>query len=597
MTTTRPTLQGSFGMVASTHWLASAVGMGLLERGHTAVDAAAAAGFTLQVAEPHLNGPGGDLPLILARPGAEPVVLCAQGVAPQAATAAHYRDLGLELIPGSGPLAAVVPGATPGWLTLVRDHGTASLRDVTEAAIHYAERGVPLLPQIAATIDRVAPLFRDDWTTSAATYLGDARTPGGLLRNPVWAGVLRRLVTEAEAASSDREAQLEQALRSWSGGFVAEAIEAFARLPFRDSSGERHAGLLTGADLAAWTPTYEPPATLDFAGWTVCKTAAWGQGPVLLQQLALLDGLAPGTDLVSGDGELVHRVVEGAKLAFADREAWYGDAADVPLAALLSPAYTDGRRVLIGERADGELRPGAPDGRAPRLPGVLGSAGTHGTADVTTAEPTVSGADAPGVQPSGQTRGDTCHVDVVDRWGTMVSATPSGGWLQSSPVVEGLGFPLGSRLQMAWLEQGLPNSLTPGRRPRTTLSPSVALRDGRPALAFGTPGGDQQDQWQLGFLLHHVVGGLDLQEAIEAPAFHTTHVPSSFYPHEAFPRQVVVEDRVGADVIAGLRARGHEVVVAGPWTLGRLSAVSRDPDGVLRAGANPRGGQGYAVGR
>ena len=582
-------------MVASTHWLASAVGMGLLERGHTAADAAAAAGFTLQVAEPHLNGPGGDLPLILARQDGAPTVLCAQGVAPVAATAAHYRDLGLDLVPGSGPLAATVPGATPGWLTLVRDHGSATLRDVTEAAIHYAERGVPLLPQIAATIERVAPLFRDDWTTSAATFLDGGKLPTGRLRNPVWAGVLRRLVTEAEAASADREAQLEHALRSWSEGFVAQAIEEFSRRPFRDSSGGRHAGLLTGADLAGWRATYEAPATIDFAGWTVCKTAAWGQGPVLLQQLAMLDG----TDQIPGTAEYVHRVVEVAKLAFADREAWYGDAADVPLAALLSADYTAARRALIGDSADGDLRPGSPDGRAPRLPEVMGSAPGRERGDVTTAEPTVSGADAPApsTSASGQHRGDTCHVDVVDRWGTMVSATPSGGWLQSSPVVEGLGFPLGSRLQMAWLEQGLPNSLTPGRRPRTTLSPSLALRDGRPALAFGTPGGDQQDQWQLGFLLQHVLGGLDLQQAIEAPAFHTTHVPSSFYPRESHPRQVVVEDRLGADVVTELRRRGHEVVVAGPWTLGRLSAVSRDEDGVLRAAANPRGGQGYAAGR
>jgi gamma-glutamyltranspeptidase/glutathione hydrolase len=180
----------------------------------------------------------------------------------------------------------------------------------------------------------------------------------------------------------------------------------------------------------------------------------------------------------------------------------------------------------------------------------------------------------------------------------MIAAMPSGGWLQSSPVIPTLGFALGTRLQMAWLEQGLPNSLTPGRRPRTTLSPTLALRDGEPVLAFGSPGGDQQDQWQLSFLLHHVLGGADLQASIDAPTFHTTHFPGSFYPREAQPGQLVVEERLGEKAIAALRARGHDVVVADPWALGRMCAVGRaDDQGWLRAAANPRGMQGYAVGR
>jgi gamma-glutamyltranspeptidase / glutathione hydrolase len=195
------------------------------------------------------------------------------------------------------------------------------------------------------------------------------------------------------------------------------------------------------------------------------------------------------------------------------------------------------------------------------------------------------------------TRGDTCHLDVVDRWGTMVSATPSGGWLQSSPVIPALGFPLGSRLQMCWLEEGLPASLVPGRRPRTTLSPTLVYRDAAPVLACGTPGGDQQDQWQLGLLLAHLVRGLPLQEAIEAPKWHSNAVPSSFHPRDVHPGELVVEARFGEAVVAGLRKRGHRVVVADGWSLGRLSAVSRDPGrGRLGAAADPRG-QGYAIGR
>ena len=459
MFTTRPELQGSLGMVSSTHWLASTAGMALLEAGGNAFDAAVAAGFTLEVVEPHLNGPGGDLPLIFAGPAQPPTVLCAQGTAPAAASIRHYRDLGLDLVPGSGLLAAVIPGAVPGWLTLLRDRGTATLRQVTDAAIHYAQQGLPVLPQLAATIASIAGLFRREWPTSAAAYLpaGVAPAPGSWLRNLAWAATLQRLVSEAEAAGGDRDGEIEHALRSWSSGFVAEAIDVFVQQPLWDSSGERHAGVLTAADMAAWQPSYEPPATLDFHGWTVCKTGPWGQGPVLLQQLALLDGF----ELRPGSAEFVHTVIESAKLAFADREAWYGDAADVPLDALLSADYVAQRRTLIGDEADDELRPGCPDGRQPRLPDLVATAPQRRSADLSTAEPTMSG--------TGETRGDTCHVSVADRWGNLVAATPSGGWLHSSPVVAGLGFPLGSRLQMAWLQEGLPNSLTPGRRPRTTL--------------------------------------------------------------------------------------------------------------------------------
>jgi len=198
----------------------------------------------------------------------------------------------------------------------------------------------------------------------------------------------------------------------------------------------------------------------------------------------------------------------------------------------------------------------------------------------------------------GATRGDTCHLDVADRWGNLVSATPSGGWLQSSPVIPALGFPLGTRSQMFYLEPGLPNSMRPGVRPRTTLSPSLALRDGEPWLAFGTPGGDQQDQWQLAFFAALVSGGTgaNLQAAIDAPMFHTNHFPSSFYPREAHPGELLVEDRLPVEVLAELRGRGHRVSTSGSWTLGRLSAVAREGR-VLKAAANPRGAQGYAVGR
>ncbi|HEX2772054.1 MAG TPA: gamma-glutamyltransferase family protein [Micromonosporaceae bacterium] len=591
-TPTRPELAGTFGMVASTHWLASAAGMAELEAGGNAFDAVVAAGFVLQVVEPHLNGTGGEVPVIFARPGDEPTVLCGQGPAPAAATIAHFRDLGYRLIPGAGPLAAAVPGAVEAWLTLLRDHGTRRLAQVLSYAVGYAERGHPLLPRVVTTIARVADLFRQDWTTSADVYLPGGAPPrsGALFANPALARTYRRLIAAEAAAPGGRENGLDAARAAWREGFVAEAIDAFARRPFRHPDGGRHPGLVTGADLASFTATYERPAVHPFRDVQVCKTAAWGQGPVLLQQLALLNGFDDAA-LDTGTAIGVHHVVEAAKLAFADREAWYGDAMEPPLASLLAPHYTSRRRRLIGGRASRELRPGDPEGRLARLPHHLSTAGSGpASLDGALGEPTV--------QPSGLTAGDTCHVDVVDRWGNMVSATPSGGWLQSSPVIPDLGFPLGSRLQMCWLEEGLPASLVPGRRPRTTLSPTLVLRDGVAVLACGTPGGDQQDQWQTAFLLAHLVGGLDLQSAVEAPAWHTMAVPSSFHPRQARPGEIVVEGRIGRDVLAALARRGHEIVVAGDWELGRLSAVSRDPgSGLLRAAADPRSRQGYVAGR
>ncbi|MGX1914980.1 gamma-glutamyltransferase family protein [Streptomyces phaeochromogenes] len=668
MFTTRPTLQGTFGMVSSTHWLASQSAMAVLEDGGNAYDAAVAAGFVLHVVEPHLNGPAGEVPIILAPAGGEVRVLCGQGVAPAAATIAHYRGLGLDLVPGTGPLAASVPGAFDAWMLLLRDHGTKSLADVLKYAIGYAEDGHAPVERVGETVETVRELFETEWTSSADVYLPDGRSPrpGELFRNPALAATWRRLVAEAtEEAGARREAdagrepggrqepgvrgggeriaEIEAARRIWREGFIAEALVRQAARPTMDTSCERHSGTLTAADLAGWSASYEAPATYDWRGWTLCKAGPWSQGPVLLQQLALLPPELPRY----GSAEYVHLLIEGCKLAMADREAWYGDVGEVPLEELLSAEYNAGRRALVGEKASYELRPGSPGGRAPRLSGHArvvaagedgfdalgvpgageptvaragGAAGVGasragagragaGRAGAGLGEPTVVERPAsplpgePDVSADGATRGDTCHLDIVDRWGNMVAATPSGGWLQSNPVVPELGFPLGTRLQMAWLDEGLPNSLTPGRRPRTTLTPSLALRDGVPVMAFGTPGGDQQDQWQLHFFLAvalraEVRGGLDLQGAIDAPNWHNDSFPGSFYPRGMRPGSVTVESRTDPDVVEELRRRGHDVQVGDAWSEGRLCAVARDPrTGVLSAAANPRGMQGYAVGR
>ncbi|MET7454614.1 gamma-glutamyltransferase [Streptomyces sp. NPDC005574] len=640
MFTTRPTLQGTFGMVSSTHWLASQSAMAVLESGGNAYDAAVAGAFVLHVVEPHLNGPAGEVPILLAPAGGEVRVLCGQGVAPAGATPAHYRGLGLELVPGTGPLAAAVPGAFDAWMLLLRDHGTKRLADVLAYAVGYAEHGHAPVENIGATVETVRELFETEWTSSAEVYLpgGSAPRPGRLLRNPALAATWRRLLAEV-AGAGDRVAQIEAAREVWRTGFIAEALVRQAGRPTLDTSGERHTGTLTAADLAGWSATYEEPATYDWNGWRVCKAGPWSQGPVLLQQLALLPHELPRY----GSADYVHLLIEGCKLAMADREAWYGDAAEVPLRELLSARYNAARRELVGDKASYELRPGTPGGRTPRLCAYARGAGgdalgqyppgsgeptvavvgepaharaggpTAGWAAGSTAgwagEPTVAKPPTsavpgePEISPDGTSRGDTCHLDVVDRWGNMVAATPSGGWLQSNPVVPELGFPLGTRLQMTWLEQGLPNSLTPGRRPRTTLTPSIALRDGAPVLAFGTPGGDQQDQWQLHFFLAvalrgQVRGGLDLQGAIDAPNWHNDSFPGSFFPRGTRPGSVTVESRTDPAVVTELRRRGHDVTVGAAWSEGRLCAVARDPEtGILSAAANPRGMQGYAVGR
>lgn len=597
--TTRPDLTGTFGMVASTHWLASASGMAILEEGGNAFDAAIAAGLVLHVVEPHLNGLGGDMPLVLRQADGTPAVVCGQGVAPAGATIEAYRDLGVDLIPGTGHLAAVVPGAFGAWMHLLATRGTLPLARLARFAIGYARDGHPLLASAARTILTMAPMFAEHWPTSAAIYLEgqDAPRPGTLLRNPALADTLERLVAAANAAGRDVAAQAEAARAAFYEGFVAEGIEAFASQPVYDGAGH-HRSFLTGADLASWRASEEAPAEGRLGSHTILKPGLWSQGPMLLQQLAVLEE-AGGATAQAWAGEVdpatVHLALEATKLALADREAWYGAGSPVGVHDLLAPNYLRERAALLGARASAELRAGSPGGRTVRLADhvwrAMTTSGTWpgGMADSRPGEgePTVP------TTP----RGDTCHLDIVDRWGNAVAATPSGGWLQSSPVIPGLGFALPTRAQMFWLEPGLPASLVRGARPRTTLSPGIAVGDDGSVLAFGTPGGDQQDQWTVPFLLRHLVGGQGAQAAIDAPTWHAMHVPSSFFPRAADPGAVRLESRVGERVLADLSERGHRVQVAGAWELGRISVAGIRADGLRHAAANPRGMQGYAIGR
>jgi len=610
--TTRPVISGTFGVVSSTHWVASQVGMSILEKGGNAFDAAVAAGLTLQVVEPHMNGLGGDAVAAFQAKGGKPQILCGQAPAPAGATIAHYKSEGLDLVPGTGFLAAVIPGAFDCWMLMLRDHGTMTLAEVMTPAIGYARDGYPLVHGVCGTISGVAPLFRDEWKTSAALYLpnGEVPKPGELFVNPELAQTYTRILKEASAAGADRERQIEAARAAYYKGFVAEAIEKYCTTTaVMDATGQRRKGVLKASDLAGWQATYEEPATYEYHGLTVCKAGPWSQGPVLLQLLALLKGFdVPSMDTLGPD--FVHLLVEAKKLAYADRDAWYGDPdfVDVPMKTLLSDAYNAERRKLIGDTASLDLRPGSPDGRKPQMPQLRKVGGpVAGVGEPTRVErETQESYDRSGGAAAlaarsraarGPAEGDTCHLDVMDRHGNTVAVTPSGGWLQSSPVIPGLGFCLGTRAQMFWLQEDVPSALKPGRRPRTTLTPSLALdRNGEAVLAFGSPGGDNQDQWIAQFFLRHVDHKLDLQASIDAPQLQTDHWPNSFYPRQAAPGKVILEKRFPEATVAELKKRGHDVQLAEPWSLGRNCAARRDGK-IMRAAATPRLQQAYAVGR
>jgi gamma-glutamyltranspeptidase/glutathione hydrolase len=591
----RPELLGTAGAISSTHWLASAAGMAMFERGGNAFDAATAAALVLQVIAPHLNGLGGDVPIIVhhGRTGQVKIV-CGQGPMPGAATIEHFRALGLAAIPGSGLLAACVPGVFGAWMRVLQAYGRLRLAEVVGPAIGYAEGGYPLPARAAGVIEALAPLFRNEWSESGRTYLehGAAPAAGARVRNPALANTFLRLVAQACALTADRDGQIEAAVAAFYQGFVADAIDRFVRTAAPlDATGRRNRGLLTGHDLASWRAGIEDPVTLDYRGYQVHKPGPWSQGPVFLQQLALLEGF----DLAAmgeGSADYIHTVVEVAKLAFADREAWYGDPAhgDVPIDALRDRRYTEARRALIGPMASGVLRPGTIGG----VPGWIPPLPVTGPASRTPAWRAQLDSGLPGVLRLTEARGDTCCVTASDVDGNLVVATPSGGWLKSSPVVPGLGFPLGTRGQMAWLTPGHANSLAPGKRPRTTPSPTLVVREGRPYLAFGTPGGDRQDQWALRFFLQHVEHGLSVQAAAEALTFHTDHLVTSFMPRRVHPRSLVIEHGVDPAVLAELRRRGHEIAEVDACSLGMVCATGLAAGGVIAA-ASQRGGEAYAV--
>ena len=583
--TTRPEIRGRFGVVTCTHWIASAAGMNMLECGGNAFDAAAAIAFALQVVEPHLNGPGGEAPIIFYDAKSEDVkVICGHGPAPAAATFKHFRDIDVSVVPGSGLLPGCVPGAFDAWMTLLRDYGTKSVRDVLTRAIDLARNGYPILPRIPPLLEMLRELFETEWTTSAEIYLKNGEIPrlGSLFVNPLIADTYERIIMEAESVRGNRECQIEKARETFYKGFVAEEIDRFYRTEVLDTTGQRQRGLLTGEDMANWQAPVEDPLTYDYHGYQVCKPQSWSQAPVFLQQLALLKNFDLGLMEPNGP-DFIHTVVECTKLAMADREKFYGDPAfvDVPFDMLLSDGYNDQRRKLVNGDASFELRPGdVDDFGGPTFFKTLADVGF-------------------GLDTSSH-KGDTCHLDTIDQYGNMVASTPSGGWFRSSPCVPNLGFPVGTRGEMFWVMEGMedhPNAISPGKRSRTSLSPTIALKDGKPALAFGTPGGDRQDQWGMNFFLRRVHFGMNLQQAIDYPNFSTKHAPSSFYPRLSQPGNLTLEARMPEETIKELEKRGHDVKMTGPWSQSRGVAAGIDQEeGVLLGAASPRSIQSYAIG-
>ena len=561
--------------------------MAMLDRGGNAFDAAVAGGLVLQVVEPHLNGPGGDVPIIFYQSSTSQVkVICGQGPLPARANIDDLVDSGLTQVPGTGVLPMCVPGAFGAWMMLLEEYGSLDLETVMAPAIAYAQDGFRLLDRAAMTIDANRELFLNHWKSSAEVYLlASGATPkgGGIWKNSLLANTYSRILDESKRTSTKRESQIARAREIFYSGFVAEAIDSFvANNEVMDDSGDRHRGYLSGEDMARWSPSLEDPISINYQGYEVFKTGPWGQGPVFLQQLRLLEGF----DISAMDprsADFVHLVIEAAKLSFADRDAYYGDPnyVEVPLETLLSKQYADSRRKLISKEASLELRPGSIDGKTPWYPSnqLIGVGVLQG---------------GTGAPPDPISK-DTCQIDVVDRYGNMVSATPSGGWLHGGPCIPGLGFSLSTRGQMFWLDPDSPTSYVGGRRPRTTLSPTIALGGSKGDLAFGTPGGDQQDQWTLSFFLRKVHFNMNLQEAIDAPTFHTSHFPSSFYPREAHTRRVDVEARFGTEQIDRLREMGHDVHVAEGWGLGRVCAVGRVGQELI-AGSDPRQDQAYSTG-
>jgi gamma-glutamyltranspeptidase/glutathione hydrolase len=552
--TFHPRLMGTRGAVASNSNLSADAGADVLKAGGNAIDAAVAASFVEGVVNPQMHTIGGECPLLVRLAG-ESRVIAVNGnmAAPAKATPEAFRARGLADIPDSGILAAGVPAAFGALVTALQKWGTMPLSAVIAPAIRFAKEGFPLSEglrnQHKYGIVPMRPRFEAEWPGSAQLYLPGGRAPevGERFRNPALSRVLEYLAAEKDP------------LAAFYKGDVAAGIARYSK---------EKDGLLAREDLAAFETRIEAPASVRLGDTELFKTGFWSQGPAELQTLALmwqfdLEKIGFGTP------DYCHLLVEAMKLAYADREQYYGDPSRsmVPAEILLSPEYTRQRAALIDMRhASRELRPGDARRNAALLP------------------------EDEKLTPKDWGPG-TVHVDAVDAKGNMASFTPSGAWISSAEVMPELGFPLSVRMMTFYLAPAHhPNVVAPGKRPRTTLTPSMAFRNGKPWMAFGTMGGDNQGQWLLQFYLCRAAFGMSIPEAIEAPRLSSEHTPGFFAPHASEPNRVRIEPRFGAKVLEELRRRGHDLDVAPDWTEGFVSCAAYDEDsGLIEAGCDPRG--------
>ena len=579
---TRPYVMGTRGVVVSGHHKASDAGLDMLKAGGNAIDAGVATVFAQAVTEFDRFGLGGEVPILIhsAEEG-RVVAVNGQGQAPRKATIEWFRNNGIEAIPGDCFLPAPVPAVVGSLILALEEFGTMTLEQVLAPAIRLADEGFAVFPSFRENLGRVANRMKSQWPSSAAVFLPGGKLPdvGHVLVQKDLARTLRRLVeAEKAAAGRGRGAGLRAAHDLFYKGELAAEIVAFQK-GFRctDSNGFESSGLLETEDFAAFRPAVEPPAQASYRGVEVYKVGFWSQGPVLLQSLNILEGYDVAR-LGHNSPEYIHLVAEAMKLAFADREWYYADPdfVGVPDQGLLSKDYAAERRKLIDlEKPSLQLRPGNP------YP-------FH--------RETLAHALVPETVPFRPDPPGTTGTRVADAAGNVFSATPSGGWFTASPIVEGLGFVLGTRGQSFFLDETRSNSLEPGKRPRTTLTPTLALKDGRPFMAWGTPGGDAQDQVNLQFLLNVVEFGMDIQMALDAPLIQILDFPPSFFPRQTSPGAMRVESRMPSETVVRLEAMGHRVLPAGAWSIGDATAIMLDSErGVLYGAAGPRRDKSYAL--
>ena len=578
---TRPVVSGTQGVVVSGHPLVSMAGMRMLISGGNAFDAVVAAGFAAAVVEPTASYTlcGECVAMIYDARRRETLAVSGQGVAPAAATLAFFRKRGLDRIPtGPGPdahLSFTVPGAVRAYLTLLEQFGTKTVTEVLAPAVQYAERGFPMYDYMRRmlTIRESRKQFDLYPPGGTAVFYPNGRVPepGDLVVQPALAATLNRLVEADTRGHGHRAAGIAAARDRFYAGDIAHTIGAFS---------ERWGGLLRADDLAGYRARVEPPLQTTFAGREILGQSAWTQGPVLMQALGMLanfDLRAMGHN----SPRYIHVVAEALKLAFADRERHYGDVSSVPIADLLAVDYVRERAGLISmDRA-------MPEAPAPGDPSRSGS---------------VSAAGAPASFVSGAANGDTrvrvagseapvdgtTHIAAIDRDGNMLCLTPSGGVFRKSAFSPELGCTLSTRSEMFVLEEGHPNALAPGKRPRTTLVSYLVCDDGVPVMTVGCPGGDDQAQANLQLILNTLVFGMNPQQAVEAPRFATQTLVNSFWPRVYRPGQLNVEPGIPSSTRAALQAVGHTVTEIGACGIGAV-VTRRDPaTGVLSAGADPR---------